>query len=1314
MSFKMEREREWFDGERIVHIEPEKKTRVTNSWLRRPNLYTGRALTDTTLILNTQYRIRHMKLFGRQMSAGVIRGLNLSFHTKPAVDENDQEKTEQWLRISDGLGLTVYGDDVSLAMTTDVFLENVHPSGNENPPRGAGIFMLEPIEIIDEIAVDNQSQCPWDRERDPLEDEQIIDSCRLVFYPWPEAELGPIPPDSSPRFRNQLAYHVFDYELSHPGELMPWEKIGVALGLTYITSKGVIQFIDQHAVVRQGGAPMTVQPLLSTNGTRFLWEARIQQLISHLYDIKTQTPKIPSAKDHFEVLPPAGVLPKQILDFIDMSTEFFPSQFVVNAVPVPEEQLEVALNASAGLTPFDMHKPEKIKLLVPVPQAVFEPDLLKKEVPDPIFLETLRKLIQQIRKWIANRGFLRDQANQVVGAIDYKDIPTFDEDDPDEIPSDEKKFPIVVQPDADVMDYGQLSVNVIQNLRNWIESNTDVSSSDFDALDPENVENETFDGLDIFVQNFSKNIHTTEEYLSTNFVKTEAEIYRLRQLILGNVKASRLATSTVMGKIVEGQTRAPSVDDVENYFKYSISKEKQADSDTLVLEKDVLTAEKMSPSKVSGKTEDEKINDAMEVITKTEEGETLKTKDVLFAASTLASVLAKRMGDGGRAISMIAQPDKVISLDDEATMFYEVQPPYMPLIYKGTIPYFESQGARREKKIVDRVYESPAMEIKSKAVDTKAMIFESLRKIPLYIDDDVTVSTTDTAVLTGVEYQTFKEAINKTLVSILEDRTRKSRNFNSQQNDFAVFAIVPLTQEEINQLPDEFLEEQITFFEKQLFSKRGKNKVSLKSVTLSKNIRGGIFDPDPTDGDEANYFSAGVTALEHALEAMRVVDHKLDDYRKALKKCKTGLNDLTRNSKKWKDALDEIDDKLSELRHDALVTRSLFEEEKTRIEAINHHRMRILTEYVSALAYVRPRLVEARSDVPAIKLHGEYISPVAACLAEDYEATDELEDMLDMFREVPVCWLKQTQALLNHITHLKHFVDIFKQADLRARQYMLVQPKAPDMTRKAYNTKEFGQSVNKVIYAHQQTRKDFYAQKININVQQLAAMTWKDLKKKAEDDLSLADMIEAGKGKSTLARKATAIMEEIEDIAVCFYNRCNELEPAIRLQWANKISLFDKPINLQHLDVLPSWDKIDAFFRRDLQNMVDWLFSQMDPKISDAQKLMNDLVRVCILLASHAPVSTIVRGYAPEPAKGKIGDVVDMVVDKGIVKIGMVATVFMQSKVAVQGVVEDIAQSSARIKVTHTQMKTGEFAIDQGAQVKFHKRIAGKILSNTG
>jgi hypothetical protein len=1202
-----------FEGERIIQTSPEISNVIhSQEGYRRPNLYTGRALTADTLITNTKHHLRHMQLFGRHLSRGVIHGLTMTHYVGSYIDAESTEQPGQFLRLTAGLGITSWGDDVTLAETADIFLDHVSQPDSNQPPRGAGVFVLQPLEILDEIVKKPENQCQWDEERDPFDDEQIVDGCRLLFIPWPKDLLGPVPRMQARQFRNQLVYQIFDYEQDHPDTLFPWEYTGIPIALAYITlDTGKILFIDQQAVVRQGGAPLTTKPILSMNGTPFLWESRIQQFIGHLYDISQTVDKIPPAFSYFDVLPPVGVIPVQALNFDDMSTEFFPSQFIIDASPIPEEQLEVAMNASAGLRPFDLYQPEKIKLLVPVPQSVYEPDLLKKEEPDPIFLETLRKLVREIRQWLSNRTYLRDMAKRVIGAIDVGQIPGF-EDDADTIP-DEKTFVVEIKRQEGIADYGVVATDTVKNLYDWIKNYAPgVSVSVINLLLPTKAKppgfQKDFKGLDNFILDLKNNIRKTEDLLNSGYVKAETDMHRLRQLLLGNVKSSRLATSPALGQIVSGQTTEPTIKDVESYFKAAIT---------------------------------------------TRPGE----------------------------------PE--IGVDSK---------------FKDSAEISRSMGIQRKKPLIDRIYESPSMEVKSSAVKTKSYIFDSLADVPFDIDDQVTVVSGDKAILGKSEYDDIlKKLEDDTSKKALEDRAKKS-------GQWVVISTSSLTDEEKQNLNDE----QKNRLNDVLIENRNKKTIpfnDLKGKDLGIPMREGIFDPDPDDGDEADYFTTGVTALEHALNAMRIIEKRLDDYKKTLAQTQKVLFNLRSNASRWKDKLGEMDDKLMVLRHDALVTRSLFEEERTRISVINQQRRAILDNYVKTLVFVRPRLVDSRLDVPSVQLYGEYINPVPVCLSEDFEATGELADMLDVFREMPIAWLSDAKDLVKLVNNPAGVVDIMKHAHVRTKKIQSDTAAVQSEPYQAYNTNEFGKAISKIVHANQNSGQTFAKQKAVLDLVGVNTKTWLELVDQAQTFVSLADLIEKGKGQSRLARKAVEIMENLEDVAVCLYHLCNELEPAIRLQWANLISIYDNPVDLRHLDKLPSFEKISFTFRRDLQNMVDWLFSQVDTDIDQARQAVNDLVRVCILLASHAPVSTIVNGYADEPSTGKVGDFIDIAVSKGRIMVGMVATVFTQQAFSVQGIVADVGEKTARIKVTQVKGDTMEFSIDRGARVKFVSGKAAKVLS---
>ena len=132
----------------------------------------------------------------------------------------------------------------------------------------------------------------------------------------------------------------------------------------------------------------------------------------------------------FRYLPPVGVLPRIAWD----SEAFFPETYRQAHAPVPLEQLDLLLEASAGLAPFDLGQPDTVKWLVPVPQAVFDPKLLQNDVIDPAFERERRVLLEGVAIERARRNDLRQMADIVVGFVDVTRVPAFADEDalPDE------------------------------------------------------------------------------------------------------------------------------------------------------------------------------------------------------------------------------------------------------------------------------------------------------------------------------------------------------------------------------------------------------------------------------------------------------------------------------------------------------------------------------------------------------------------------------------------------------------------------------------------------------------------------------------------------------------------------------------------------------------------------------------------------------------------------------------------------------------------------------------------------------------------
>ena len=114
--------------------------------------------------------------------------------------------------------------------------------------------------------------------------------------------------------------------------------------------------------------------------------------------------------------------------------------------------------------------------------------------------------------------------------------------------------------------------------------------------------------------------------------------------------------------------------------------------------------------------------------------------------------------------------------------------------------------------------------------------------------------------------------------------------------------------------------------------------------------------------------------------------------------------------------------------------------------------------------------------------------------------------------------------------------------------------------------------------------------------------------------------------RADLAREISAEVQRITGVGACMHARFAQVAPIIRLTWVERLSQYDGPVNLRNLSALPRFNEIDVLDRRDLQELADWMYGRVDAVQAEAVGLINDLVRLIILLASHAPVNEIVSG----------------------------------------------------------------------------------------
>jgi hypothetical protein len=289
-------------------------------------------------------------------------------------------------------------------------------------PRAA-VLVAQPIDAT--ILGRKTADCPPDPRDDPYSDLQRIDGTRLLLVMWPQEMTargsGPdyLLPPITPLRRNQLAYRVFDMERTfQQSEMHPWEAWGVPLALIGFRDDWSLDFVDRASVVRPGGQPKKRTTMVPLSGEAGLWQARINQMIEHLGglpDLGAET-----LRATFQRVPPACVLPADVFDSISGRQGFFPSGFGTNAIPVPKSSLEIAIKEASGLIPFNLSVADRVEMLVPVPDELYDPGLLTEEKIDSSFETKIDQFRKDRDRWLVNREIIRrryDRLRESVSGI---------------------------------------------------------------------------------------------------------------------------------------------------------------------------------------------------------------------------------------------------------------------------------------------------------------------------------------------------------------------------------------------------------------------------------------------------------------------------------------------------------------------------------------------------------------------------------------------------------------------------------------------------------------------------------------------------------------------------------------------------------------------------------------------------------------------------------------------------------------------------------------------------------------------------------
>jgi len=462
-----------------------------------------------------------------------------------------------------------------------------------------------------------------------------------------------------------------------------------------------------------------------------------------------------------------------------------------------------------------------------------------------------------------------------------------------------------------------------------------------------------------------------------------------------------------------------------------------------------------------------------------------------------------------------------------------------------------------------------------------------------------------------------------------------------------------------------------------------------------EKIRNGAHDPEVKD-NEASRFNAGVRSMENSSALLRLVEGRVKTYKIMIERCRKTLEQLNATRKRMDKRLKVIEDELAEARHDVSVSRALRAEEQSRIDGINQQRSAILDEQVPFLVFRRPRLTDVIVNTPSYELRPDLSeAPLPLCDIDSDETPEEISAMIDVIREAPLSWFRLSSQLTKSINRPSDLQQLLKGARLRAN--------SRTTQHRLLGTQNVGinllaQGINKTLQASNQRILLQRRKTAAIDLTLFSKYGWEESRKHASEVISLGDVIDGNHGRAGASKQAAAELDQISNVAVCLYLQFVQTLPSIRLDWAERLSQYDAPFNLRNLYSLPRWSEIEYIERNQMQRLVDWLYGRIDAVYGDAADMVSELVRICILLASHAPVNKLVSGLVPEPTTVKVGSKIDVVADLTRVRIGMNIAMVSGRKTVARGKVADIVDG--RIKAQIVSTVTSSVFVEKNAKVQ--------------
>ncbi len=726
-------------------------------------------------------------------------------------------------------------------------------------------------------------------------------------------------------------------------------------------------------------------------------------------------------------------------------------------------------------------------------------------------------------------------------------------------------------------------------------------------------------GVEQYISYLQNKVNRTNDKLDFGFLRVQTDIFRLRQFILGNEEASKMATSPVLSSIIKTDSSLATKDNIAKYSQ---------------LLKTPATAGN------TGNVTFTATDNATTVAPLTLRTHFFVSGDVAEFSAVDRDALAETRGVGDDALTSVVKDDRVFS------------PVPKPVIDFSGTTFFKADSA------TPRDVQEQAFIVGKPVMFNHVTVGERLQQ-----------SDSEVAINSGLA------AKSETLFAF--------KNADISVDDLHVPGFKGDDGKQVT-----------------------KSFAQINDAVLDDIVNGKHDRPGQND-DEATRFNVSVKAMENTTAALRLVEGRVKSYQTLISECKKTRATLYALRQRMDKRLKVIADDLAEARHDVSVARALKNEEQMRINEINQRRQLILDEHVPFLLFRRPRLADVSVNPPLHPLYPDLTDEaLVRCDVSEEEAPEEISAMLDAIREAPLNWFVIADKISKPINRPNDFKMLIKNAQQRALT------RSGKHRLHAMNYSGFNQLTSGI----HQTINGLY-KKLSIQRQQLANIDlslfegfgWEETRTKTQEVISLADVIDGSHGRMGASKIAVEELEGIENMAICLYQQFATVLPAIRLLWAERLSQFDTPINLRNLYSLPRWNELVFQQRHTLQSLVDHLFLRVDTAYDDAHEMINELVRICMLLASHAPVNQLISGIVEEAVSVKPGSEISITADVSRAHIGMHIAVMANQQMVASGRVQDIVAGQLKATILQTTKPITPIAAKAMVQVGESRYLASNV-----